>query len=89
MAFVLHQRIVIQKRLCMKSRRKNDVLIAAASGIAAGLLVFAVRLAKREYTSRKKLKEIADHGYETATDVLYPDDADFGKKLHYGPVLPN
>ncbi len=73
----------------MRSRRKNDLLIAAASGIAAGLLVFAFRLAKREYKSRKKLKEIADEGYETATDVLYPDDADLGRKLHYGPVLPN
>lgn len=64
-------------------------MIAAASGIAAGLLVFAFRLAKREYSSRKKLRQIADEGYETATDVLYPDDAELGRKLHYGPVLPN
>lgn len=68
--------------------RKNDLIIAAASGVAAGLLVFAFRLAKREYKNRRKLKDIADHGYETATDVLYPDEADFGRKLHYGPVLP-
>ncbi len=73
----------------MNSKRNNDILIAAAAGIAAGLLVFAFRLTKREFKSRKMLKEISDEGYETATDVLFPENAELGKKLHYGPVIPN
>lgn len=70
------------------SKKNNDILIAAASGIAAGLLVYAFRQAKREIKSRRKLNKIADEGYEMATDVLYPEDGQLGKKLHYGPVLP-
>ena len=49
-----------------------------------GLLIFSVRRAK----SRKVLKDIADEGYETAQDVLYPRTRK-AYKTHYGPVLPS
>jgi hypothetical protein len=37
--------------------------------------------------NRKKLSKISNEGYETAIDVLYPDNA-YSAKLKYGPVLP-
>jgi hypothetical protein len=33
------------------------------------------------------LNRIADEGYETAYDVLYPGDSS-NDNLHYGPVIP-
>lgn len=33
------------------------------------------------------LDTISEEGYETASDILYPNE-DANGKLHYGPVLP-
>ena len=33
------------------------------------------------------LQDIADEGYETASDILYPGKS-FSNELRYGPVIP-
>lgn len=35
------------------------------------------------------LKRVADEGYETAIDVLYPLKRNGVRTLHYGPVIPD
>jgi hypothetical protein len=62
-----------------------------ALGILAGaaLVTASMILAK----NRKKrmcmmLSEVADEGYETAHDILYPGKSKKEKHLRYGPVLP-
>jgi hypothetical protein len=42
----------------------------------------------RKINTRRKLEQVADNGYETAQDVLFPGKGIRSKKLHYGPVLP-
>ncbi len=56
------------------------ILAVSALGIA-----FYLGSKKRD---RKKLKRIAEEGYEIAHDILFPDKLLSEKKLHYGPVLP-
>jgi hypothetical protein len=41
-----------------------------------------------KFKTRRKLKQVADNGYETANDVLFPGKSIKGSKLHYGPVHP-
>ena len=66
----------------MKTR--NKILLGVAAITVAGLVVY---LANRKKTHRM-LEQIADEGYETAHDVLFPDKERRNKKLQYGPVLP-
>jgi hypothetical protein len=40
------------------------------------------------FKTRRKLKQVADNGYETARDVLFPGKKLKSSKLHYGPVHP-
>jgi hypothetical protein len=51
---------------------------------AVGITIYMVGKKK----DRKKLRRIADEGYEIAHDILFPDKLLNEKKLHYGPVLP-
>ncbi len=57
-------------------------MILAAIGTAA----ITLYLIHRRNTKRM-LENIADEGYETAPDILFPDK-NVSRKLHYGPVLP-
>ena len=66
----------------MKTR--NKVLFGAAAIAVAGLVIYASNRKKTDHM----LKQIADEGYETAHDVLFPDKEKRNKKLQYGPVLP-
>ncbi|MCO5234769.1 MAG: hypothetical protein M9933_00760 [Chitinophagaceae bacterium] len=66
----------------MKSTDK--ILIALAAGVVAGLVVYMLKKSEEQ----RVLDRIAAEGYETAHDVLFPDRTQTGKKLHYGPVLP-
>ena len=66
----------------MKRTLKILAVLTALTGV--GLLVV------RKSTRRRQLKRVADNGYETAHDVLYPGKhVKQHKKLHYGPVLPH
>ncbi|MGZ8558033.1 MAG: hypothetical protein ACXWWC_06870 [Chitinophagaceae bacterium] len=62
----------------------NKLLIGIGIAALAGYIIYAVR---RDQSNRK-LARIADEGYETANDILFPGTKPFRKRLHYGPVLP-
>ena len=55
--------------------------IVAAGGLLAGMLL------NRSKTN-KRLSKISDEGYETAHDILYPQNDWRNRQLRYGPVLP-
>jgi len=38
--------------------------------------------------SKRILTRVADEGYETAYDILFPKEETRGEKLHFGPVIP-
>ncbi len=46
-----------------------------------------IYLLSRRFGRKNRLIHIADEGYETANDILYPSKTD-RRRLHYGPVLP-
>jgi len=63
----------------------DKLLVAAAAGFLAGLVIYMVRRAEE----KRVLSEVSNEGYETAYDVLFPDRLKAtGRRLHYGPVLP-
>lgn len=66
----------------MKS--SNKVLLAIGLAAVAGLVIYTVR----RQQSNKRFANIANEGYETALDILYPHKVHGRKKVHYGPVLP-
>jgi len=68
----------------MKTRDK--IILATAAIAVAGLFVYA---ASRHKKNKRMLNEIADEGYETAHDVLFPGKEKRDHKLRYGPVLPS
>jgi hypothetical protein len=57
------------------------LLTVAAAGIAAFYII-------RRIESRNMRKKIASEGFETATDVLYPDRRRSFSKYRIGPILP-
>lgn len=57
-------------------------------GMAAIAVTGALIYVTRSYNTRKRLLHIANEGYETAHDILYPSQYNRGRKLQYGPVLP-
>lgn len=61
-----------------------SLAIMTVAGIA---LCFASTRSKCD--SKKMLTQIADEGYETANDVLFPGKNLQAKNLKYGPVLPS
>ena len=68
----------------MKQSAKLAVGIVAAT--TAALIVFNIIRRKRRRQGR--LRKISEEGYETAHDVLYPDNENQYRNLKYGPVLP-
>ncbi|MBX3254672.1 MAG: hypothetical protein KF862_11070 [Chitinophagaceae bacterium] len=66
--------------------KTDKIVMVAAAGAIAGLLVYAYR----RYRSNRMLKQVAAEGYETAHEVLFPHSNPIGGgKTHYGPVLPH
>ena len=57
-------------------------------GMAALALTGTLIYVTRSYNTRKRLLHISNEGYETAHDILYPTQYNRGRKLQYGPVLP-
>jgi len=66
------------------------VALGAAIITAAGFILKMFK--KSEKTSKDfedRLMQVADEGYETAHDILFPGKSRKDKKkLHYGPVIP-
>lgn len=65
-------------------KAKNKLLVSVAAVALTGLIVYAIR----KTNTNKRIADVADEGYETAADLLYPTTNKRFKKLHYGPVLP-
>ncbi|MDB5277083.1 MAG: hypothetical protein JWR61_2038 [Ferruginibacter sp.] len=65
---------------------KNTSKIVAALAVV-GVAAIVVTLAKK-VKDRRMLTKIADEGYETAQDILFPNKYNNGGQLQYGPVLP-
>jgi hypothetical protein len=72
----------VAKHFEMKTRDK----IIAGIGFATmvGLVIYLVR---RRKTSKHVREQIAEHGYETAHDILFPLKSKRGRKFYHGPVL--
>ncbi len=62
-------------------------LLSLLAITAVGVVIYLSRTEKEE-DCEGKLAHIADEGYETANDILYPNHARKAKNLRYGPVLP-
>ena len=61
----------------------QTLAISLAFAAVAGIVVYMVRWSK----TRQMLNLVADEGYETAQDILFPGSAFQSKNLHYGPVI--
>ncbi len=65
-------------------KNKNVVLLGFAASVAAITAILITKAVKHS----KRLNNIADEGYETAADILYPETGTRRRKVHYGPVVP-
>ncbi len=65
-------------------KKTDKLLVGVGIAALAGLIIYAMR--RRQ--SNRRLARIADEGYETANDILFPGTKPVKKTLHYGPVLP-
>lgn len=64
---------------------KTTFIILVAAGAVGLLTLFVVRRVQ----SRQMRGKIAAEGFETATDVLYPNKRRMFSKHRIGPILPN
>lgn len=65
---------------------KSGFRIILATAIITAIVV-VIKVTK--HNTERRLSKIADEGYETANDILYPEQKlAYGRRLHYGPVLP-
>jgi hypothetical protein len=73
---------IFTKIQVMRNSEKIIVVTAAATLIGVALIAIdKIRI-------RMFLNNIADEGYETAHDILYPKKSKGEKRLRFGPVLP-
>lgn len=68
-----------------KGMKKRNVVIL---GFAVATATIAAILVTKAIKHSNRLNHIADEGYETAPDILYPERKTYRRKLHYGPVVP-
>ena len=66
----------------MKKLSQVLLLLTSVALTASSVLLISAMLRRKT-----RLTKIADEGYETAHDILYPTRAD-RYKLHFGPVFP-
>ena len=66
---------------------KRTLKIALAVSFIVAIGVIASSSRKKKTT--KMLDQVADEGYETAHDILFPGKKGHKKELRYGPVLPS
>ncbi len=65
-------------------RRSTKIAFGISAVAVAGLIVYAARGVK----TKRMLNKVSNEGYETAHDILYPQNGKRGKKLRIGPVIP-
>ena len=63
----------------------TKVFYLLGSVALGGLIVYAARA----YQASRITRKISDEGYETANDILFPNNKRSSDKLHYGPVIPD
>lgn len=66
--------------------KKSTSILLATTVVTVGIALFL--LSKKSKCSPMDTSKIADEGYETAHDILYPSKRNKPKDVHYGPVLP-
>lgn len=59
--------------------KKNTVIIGIASAILIGAVVYYIR--KNKQHEKQQLLHVADAGYETAHDVLFPMKSRWWKRM--------
>lgn len=64
-------------------KTSTKIALGLTAALATGVVIYVVR--KRRFA--RMLQNIADEGYETARDILYPHNGR-DRNLHYGPVVP-
>ena len=68
----------------MKTILKTFIgFISAIAGVGVPLMN------RFQNDTRRILTRVADAGYETALDILFPGEESKEEKLHYGPVIPD
>ena len=63
---------------------KKSLRVFAGLAILAAASIYIIR----RINTRRALERVADDGYETAHDVLYPGKEIRSRKVHYGPIHP-
>lgn len=71
----------------MKEFRTKLLLMAAVAATSLVMHTLYTRYQQRRVKHNRMLQDIAEEGYETAGDILYPNQG--GGRMQYGPVLPN
>ena len=54
-------------------RRNNTIILGVTAMVAIGTVLYLNKLKKERKTLRKQRYEVAEEGYETAFDILYPE----------------
>jgi hypothetical protein len=70
-------------RLMMKLATKLFFILGSVA--LGGFIVIAARA----YQNMRMTNAVAEEGYETADDILFPNSSRKSGRMHYGPVLPN
>jgi hypothetical protein len=65
-------------------KTKNKIVLGVAAATLVGVIIYAIR----RKNTHEILSRVADEGYETAQDVIYPNKGKRNRKLQYGPILP-
>lgn len=65
-------------------RLSYKIAFSLGAVTAAAIIVYLSKCAE----TKRMLDEIADEGYETAQDILFPDKDIQSGNLQYGPVIP-
>jgi hypothetical protein len=63
---------------------KKSLRVFAGLAILAAAGIYIIR----RINTRRALGRVADDGYETAHDVLFPNKKIRSRKVHYGPIHP-
>jgi hypothetical protein len=66
-------------------KKTNKFLLGVAAAAAVGFVIYALR---SRHQSAARHARVADEGYETAHDILFPGTKGRSRKLRFGPVLP-
>lgn len=65
-------------------KNNSKITLALTAVATAALVIYLTRCVN----AKRMLVKVADEGYETAHDILYPGKDNGGKELRYGPTLP-